>query len=154
MKVYKLHEKQQLPISIEAAWDFLSNPENLKVITPDNLGFKITSDLPEDGMYAGQLITYTVTPLFGIPMTWVTEITHVEHPKYFVDEQRFGPYSMWHHEHHIKEIPGGIEMTDIIHYVVPLGILGRLVHPFLVRPQLRKIFNYRRKVLTEKFGVL
>jgi len=151
MKIYTLHTKQNLPISLEEAWDFLSNPKNLKIITPDYMGFKTLSgdDRP---MFAGQIIQYIVTPVFGIPTKWVTEITHVVEQKYFVDEQRFGPYDLWHHKHFLKAIPGGVEMEDIVDYKVPMGILGQLVHPFLVKPKLKEIFHYRRMKLIELFG--
>ncbi len=151
MKIYTLHTKQKLPISLEEAWEFLSNPKNLKVITPDYMGFKTLSgdDRP---MFAGQIIQYIVTPVMGIPMKWVTEITHVQDKKYFVDEQRFGPYSLWHHKHFLKEIPGGVEMEDIVDYKVPIGILGQMVHPFLVKPKLKEIFDFRRQKLIALFG--
>ena len=151
MKIYTLHSKQNLPISLDEAWEFLSNPKNLKVITPDYMGFKTLSgdDRP---MFAGQIIQYIVTPVMGIPMKWVTEITHVQDKKYFVDEQRFGPYALWHHKHFLKEISGGVEMEDIVDYKVPMGILGQMVHPFLVKPKLKEIFDFRRQKLIELFG--
>lgn len=151
MKIYTLHTKQNLPVSLDEAWKFLSNPKNLKIITPDYMGFKTLSGDERD-MFAGQIIQYIVTPVFGIPMKWVTEITHVVDKKYFVDEQRFGPYALWHHKHFLKEIPGGVEMEDIVDYKVPMGILGQLVHPFLVKPKLEEIFTYRRQKLVELFG--
>lgn len=151
MKIYTLHTKQNLPISLDQAWDFLSNPKNLKTITPDYMGFKTLSG-DEKEMFAGQIIQYIVTPIFGIPMKWVTEITHVANKNYFVDEQRFGPYALWHHKHFLKEIPGGVEIEDIVHYKVPMGILGQLVHPFLVAPKLKQIFDYRSAKLIEVFG--
>ncbi len=151
MKIYTLHTKQNLPISLDEAWEFLSNPKNLKVITPDYMGFKTLSG-DEKEMFAGQIIQYIVTPVMGIPMKWVTEITHVADKKYFVDEQRFGPYALWHHKHFLKEIPGGVEMEDIVDYKVPMGILGQIVHPFLVKPKLDEIFTYRRQKLIELFG--
>ncbi|MHA7057146.1 SRPBCC family protein [Aquimarina sp. M1] len=151
MKIYTLRAKQNLPISLQEAWDFLSDPKNLKIITPDYMGFEIVSGA-DRAMYAGQLIQYIVTPVAGIKTKWVTEITHVVDKRYFVDEQRFGPYALWHHKHFIKEIPGGVEMEDIIDYKVPFGILGQLVHPFLVKPKLKEIFNYREKKLLELFG--
>ena len=151
MKIYTLHSKQNLPISIDKAWEFLSNPRNLKIITPYYMGFKTLSG-DEKEMFAGQIIQYIVTPVFGIPMKWVTEITHVVDKKYFVDEQRFGPYDLWHHKHFLKEIPNGVEMEDIVDYKVPMGILGQLVHPFLVKPKLKEIFDHRREKLIELFG--
>lgn len=151
MSLYSLHATQKLPISLEEAWEFLSNPANLKVITPEYMTFKIISGADRP-MYAGQIIEYIVTPLLGIKTSWVTEITHVEPLKYFVDEQRFGPYALWQHKHFIKEIKGGVEMEDLVHYKVPFGFLGKLVHPFLVKPKLQEIFNYRTKALEDKFG--
>lgn len=151
MKIYTLHSKQNLPISLDEAWEFLSNPKNLKTITPDYMGFKTLSG-DDKPMFAGQIIQYIVTPVLGIPMKWVTEITHVQDQKYFVDEQRFGPYALWHHKHFLKEIPGGVEMEDIVDYKVPMGILGQLVHPFVVKPKLKEIFDYRQQKLIELFG--
>ena len=151
MKIYTLHTKQKLPISIQEAWDFLSNPKNLEVITPDAMGFKTISG-DDRAIFPGQIIQYTVKPLLGIPLKWVTEITHVVEGKYFVDEQRFGPYALWHHKHFLKEIPGGVEMEDIVDYKIPMGILGQLVHPFLVKPKLTEIFEYRSKKLIQLFG--
>lgn len=113
------------------------------------MGFIITSE-SEDKMYSGQIITYTVKPLLGIPMTWVTEITHVETNRFFVDEQRFGPYSFWHHKHFFESVEGGVQMTDLIHYALPLGFIGRLFHP-MIKKQLNKIFSYRNDVITRLF---
>jgi len=151
MKIYTLHKKQKLPITVDQAWEFLSSPKNLKTITPDYMGFYILSGADRP-MFSGQIIQYIVTPVLGIKTKWVTEITHVKDHEYFVDEQRFGPYALWHHKHFIKEIPGGVEMEDIIDYKVPMGILGQLVHPILVKPKLEEIFNYRTKKLEELFG--
>lgn len=151
MKIYTLHTKQNLPITLEEAWHFLSDPKNLKTITPDYMGFNILSGADRE-MYPGQIIQYIVTPILGIPTKWVTEITHVVDRKYFVDEQRFGPYALWHHKHFLKEIPGGVEMEDIVDYKIPLGILGQMVHPILVKPKLKEIFDYRQQKLIELFG--
>ncbi|AWH85750.1 cell division inhibitor [Flavobacterium album] len=149
--LYTLHTKQKLPVSLQEAWDFISDPKNLAVITPDSMGFKTLSG-DDRAMYPGQIIHYIVTPVLGIKLQWVTEITHVVDKSFFVDEQRYGPYSFWHHKHFLKEIPGGVEMEDIVHYKIPMGFLGRLVHPFLVRPKLKEIFAYREKKLIELFG--
>ncbi|RED42896.1 ligand-binding SRPBCC domain-containing protein [Winogradskyella eximia] len=151
MKIYTLHKKQNLPISVDQAWEFLSNPRNLKTITPDYMGFNILSGADRP-MFPGQIIQYIVTPVLGIKTKWVTEITHVKDKEYFVDEQRFGPYALWHHKHFIKEIEGGVEMEDIIDYKVPMGILGQMVHPILVKPKLEEIFNYRTTKLEELYG--
>lgn len=151
MKIYTLHKKQNLKTTVNEAWEFLSSPQNLKTITPDYMGFNILSGADRP-MYAGQIIEYIVTPVLGIKTKWVTEITHVIDKHYFVDEQRFGPYALWHHKHFIKEINGGVEMEDIIHYKVPFGIIGQLVQPILVKPKLEEIFNYRTEKLDALFG--
>ncbi len=151
MKLYTIKSKQNLPISLNEAWDFISDPQNLAVITPDSMGFKTLSG-DERKMFAGQIIHYTITPLLGIKLQWVTEITHVQDKSFFVDEQRYGPYKFWHHKHFLKEIPGGVEMEDIVHYKLPMSILGDLAHPFLVKPKLNEIFEYRQKKLIELFG--
>lgn len=151
-KVYSLQKVQVMPISLQAAWDFFSNPANLQKITPESMGFKVTSVFHGEAMYAGQVIEYKVKPLLGIPLYWMTEITHVSDKKYFVDEQRFGPYSLWHHQHHFKEVPGGIEMTDIVHYKIPFWFLGDIAHTILVKQKLKDIFDYREKVVRTMFG--
>lgn len=151
MKIYTIRAKQRLPITIQQAWEFLSEPKNLKVITPDYMGFNILSGADRP-MFAGQIIQYLVTPVMGIKTKWVTEITHVKEGSYFVDEQRFGPYALWHHKHFIKEIDGGVEMEDIVDYKLPFGIIGRLAHPWLVKPKLKEIFEYRKSKLEALFG--
>lgn len=150
MKIYTLKKTQFLPISAETAWEFLSDPKNLKSITPDYMGFNILSGADRP-MYPGQIIQYIVTPIMGIKTKWVTEITHVRDEMYFVDEQRFGPYALWHHKHFIKNVEGGIEMEDIIDYKIPFGWLGQLMHPILVKPKLEEIFAYRKQKLEEFF---
>ena len=149
--MHQLKSIQRLPIDLKTAWDFFSSPRNLSVITPPEMGFEVQSELPEK-MYPGMFIQYKVRPLFGIPVTWVTEITHVQEGDFFVDEQRVGPYRIWHHQHFFKEIPGGVEMTDIVDYQLPFGFLGDLVHPFLVAPRLKHIFDFRSRKLIELFG--
>jgi ligand-binding SRPBCC domain-containing protein len=149
--MHQLIRKQFVKTDLNTCWDFFSSPSNLKVITPDYMGFDVKTEVPEK-MYEGLIISYTVKPLLGIPMEWVTEITHINEKSFFVDEQRIGPYKMWHHEHHFKEINGGVEMTDIVSYVVPFGILGKLVQPILVQPKLEEIFAYRFKVVDNLFG--
>ena len=150
--VYRLSAKQKLPMSLDEAWAFLSSPKNLKTITPDYMGFEILSK-EETEMYPGQIIQYIVTPVLGIKTHWVTEITHVKDRFYFVDEQRFGPYVLWHHKHFVREISGGVEMEDIIDYKLPFGLIGRLFHPLLVKPKLKEIFSYRKQKLEQLFGV-
>jgi ligand-binding SRPBCC domain-containing protein len=151
MKIYTLECTQRLPIGIDEAWDFFSNPHNLPLITPPSMGFEIRSRVP-DRMYAGMIVTYTVRPLLSVPVTWVTEITHVDEPRMFVDEQRFGPYRFWHHQHHFREIDGGVEATDIVNYAMPLDPAGRFAQRWMVRPQLDRIFDFRRRALVERFG--
>lgn len=153
MKLHRLHAAQRLPISLEEAWAFFSRPENLPLITPPWLNFETTNEVGER-MYAGMIITYRVRPVLGVPLRWVTEITHVDAPHYFVDEQRFGPYRFWHHQHFFRPVPGGVEVEDLVHYALPLGPLGRAAHPLTVQPQLQEIFDFRRTALTERFGVL
>ena len=149
--MHRLTTVQQLPLSLDEAWEFFSSPNNLSRITPPEMGFVIKTDLPEK-MYEGIFITYTVKPLLGIPMTWVTEITHIRNKEFFVDEQRLGPYKIWHHQHFFREIPGGVEMTDIVDYRLPLGWVGLSLNSLFIRKKLNAIFAYRRKRLTELFG--
>ena len=151
MKIYRLTATQALPISTQQAWEFLSDPANLKVITPPSMGFHILSGA-EKKMYPGQIIQYKVSPFPGYTTKWVTEITHVKEGSYFVDEQRFGPYSLWHHKHFINEIDGGVEMEDIIDYKLPLGLLGQIGHPLVVKNQLKTIFKFREEKLRTLFG--
>jgi ligand-binding SRPBCC domain-containing protein len=152
MAVYSIKTTQRIPVSLAEAWDFFSRPDNLKAITPASMDFRITSEHHGEKMYAGQIITYKVKPMAGIPVFWMTEITHVADQQYFVDEQRFGPYSMWHHQHHFKTIEGGVEMTDIVHYKLPLGFLGGIAHALFVRKKLKGIFDYRFQKVEELFG--
>lgn len=152
MAVYSLKRVQHIPVSLEKAWDFFSSPANLQTITPPGMGFRIISRHHGEKMYAGQLIEYKVSPYLGIPLYWMTEITHVEEKKFFVDEQRYGPYALWHHQHHFREITGGVEMTDIVHYKIPLWILGDLAHSLVVRKKLQSIFDHRYKKIEELFG--
>jgi len=151
MMVNKLSYSQKLPISLDDAWDFLSSPNNLKVITPESMNFKII-DWDKKKAYPGQIIQYTVTPIFGIKINWVTEITQVKRNSYFVDEQRFGPYYFWHHKHFIKEIDNGILMDDIIHYKIPFGFIGKILNKVYILNKLDKIFKYRENKLNEIFG--
>jgi len=151
-KVYTIHTEQFIPISLTEAWDFFSSPANLAKITPAKMGFNIISKFHGEKMYPGQVIEYIVKPVLGIPMYWMTEITHVEEGKYFVDEQRFGPYSMWHHQHHFREVEGGVEMTDIVHYKLPLGFLGDIAQVLFVKNQLKEIFDYRYETVERLFS--
>jgi ligand-binding SRPBCC domain-containing protein len=153
MAIYKLEKTQVLPIGLDEAWNFFSSPKNLKNITPDYMGFKILSDLGDGKMYPGQIIRYIVKPILGIPLHWTTEITHVIDKQYFVDEQRFGPYSFWHHQHWFKQTNEGLEMKDIVHYKLPMWILGDVANSLFVKKQLNDIFDYRERVVAEYFGI-
>ena len=152
MSTFSLKTVQLIPVDIDTAWDFFSNPANLQAITPKNLGFKILSKHHGDKMYPGQIIEYKVSPVLGIPMYWMTEITHVKDKAFFVDEQRFGPYQLWHHQHHFKTVEGGVEMTDIVHYRNPLGFLGNIANTLFIKAQLKQIFEFRFKVVEDLFG--
>ena len=151
-KVYNLKKVQVLPTTLERAWDFFSLPENLKTITAPHPGFQILSEKFGEKMFAGQLIEYTVKPLLGIPIYWMTEITQVEPLKFFIDEQRYGTYSFWHHQHHFKQVDGGVEMTDIVHYKIHFWFLGDIVNTILVKSELEKIFNFRKELTDRTFG--
>lgn len=142
-----------MPISLEQAWDFFSSPLNLAKITPEEMAFKVTSSInPIDKMYAGMIITYKVSPVAGIKLNWMTEITQVEELRYFIDEQRFGPYQFWHHQHHFKSIPGGVEMTDVLTYGMPLAFLGTIANSLFVANKLQQIFKYRKEKVDALFG--
>lgn len=151
MKLYRLSVSQRIPVEIAEAWAFFSQPTNLARITPPSLSFEITGDTPEK-MYAGLIISYRVRPLWGIPQTWVSEISQVNEPHFFVDEQLAGPYRVWHHQHRFIEESDGTRVEDIVHYALPMGVLGRAIHPLLVRPKLREIFTYREAAITSLFG--
>ncbi len=151
MILESLQSRCLLPVSITEAWDFFSDPRNLRRITPPSLGIRITSDLPPR-MHPGMLVTYTITPVFAIPVRWVTEITHVREPSLFVDEQRFGPYRFWHHQHHFREADGGTLVEDMVHYALPFGPAGRILGGPFVRRQLSGIFAFRTRFLEETFA--
>jgi ligand-binding SRPBCC domain-containing protein len=151
MATYRLETSQEINASMTEVWDFISSPRNLKHITPQHMGFEIlTPNLPEK-MYPGMMIEYIVKPLFGIPMNWLTEITHVKELDYFVDEQRSGPYTMWHHQHKIEKIESGVLMTDIVHYIPPMGFIGSIANAIVIKNQLKQIFDYRTTAVDKKF---
>jgi ligand-binding SRPBCC domain-containing protein len=152
MPTFTLKTIQRIPTDLENAWSFFSDPANLQAITPPKLGFTILSD-PYSEIYPGQIIEYKVRPVLGIPIYWLTEITHVQDKIYFVDEQRFGPYQLWQHQHHFSMIDGGVKMTDIIHYRNPLGFLGNMANRLFVEKQLRRIFEFRFGKIQELFGL-
>jgi ligand-binding SRPBCC domain-containing protein len=152
MGSYQLIKEQKIPAELQEVWDFISVPANLKKITPSYMGFDITSkNLPEK-MHEGMIISYNVKPILGINTLWVTEITHMKENNYFVDEQRVGPYKMWHHEHYIEAIKGGVLMKDMVSYQPPLGFLGSLANTLFIKNQLEKIFTYRTVAMEQLFG--
>ena len=152
MAAHSIKTAQKIPVSLKDAWNFFSSPANLQAITPGNMGFKIISKHHGEKMYTGQVIEYKVSPILNIPMYWMTEITHVEELKYFIDVQRKGPYGLWHHQHHFKEIEGGVEMIDIVHYKNQFGFIGEIANSLFVKHQLKKIFEYRFCKVEELFG--
>ena len=147
--MYQLYREQKLNCSVQELWEFISSPRNLQDVTPDGMGFKITSAHLPEKMYPGMMVAYLVAPFMGIKMKWVTEITHVEDQHFFIDEQRIGPYSLWHHEHRIHATDDGGVMSDLVCYVLPFGFLGRWVHALFIRKKLEAIFDFREKMLAE-----
>ena len=152
MAFYQLKTEQKIPATIDQIWDFISSPENLKNITPHHMGFEITNDMSGKKMYPGMIITYKVSPLLGIKLDWMTEITQVEDKKFFVDEQRIGPYKMWHHQHIIEPIENGVLMKDIVTYQPPFGFIGAIANQLIIKNQLKEIFDYRFKAVEIYFG--
>ena len=153
MAFYQFIEEQKIPASIDDVWEFISSPGNLKEITPDYMGFDITSkDLPEK-MYQGMIISYKVSPLLGLKTTWVTEITHVRDKEYFVDEQRVGPYKIWHHQHIIEPFENGVLMKDVVSYVPPFGFIGAIGNMMIIKNKLKEIFSYRKMAVEKRFGI-
>ena len=149
MGIYRLKREQFLPVDLSALWDFISDPGNLAKITPGNMKFRITTpDLPSE-IYPGMMVSYRVSPFPGFRVTWVTEITHVTEGRFFVDEQRKGPYRLWHHEHRLRPVNGGTEMEDVVTYIPPMGILGSIANFLVIEKKLRAIFDYRETKLRE-----
>ena len=148
--MYQLKRQQLVKTDMATCWDFFSSPGNLQKITPKYMGFDVLTEVPEK-MYEGLMIEYRVRPLLGIPMNWITEITHVKEHQFFVDEQRKGPYRIWHHEHHFETVDNGVLMSDIVSYELPYGILGKIAHPILVQGKLNEIFDVRFSIVEEIF---
>ena len=153
MGFYQFERAQKINASKQEVWDFISSPSNLKKITPPDMGFDITSDNSSEKMYEGMIISYIVKPIFNIKTKWVTEITHIKEGHFFIDEQRMGPYKMWHHQHFIEDIPGGVLMKDIVSYIPPLGILGAIANQFIIKNKLEEIFAFRKQALDSKYGM-
>ena len=150
MKIYHLHREQFLPIGLQECWSFFSDPSNLETITPPRMKFAI-QHLSGKGIYAGQLIRYRIAIFPFYRVNWLTEITAVKKEEYFIDDQRIGPYALWHHYHHFREVENGVLMTDEVTYALPLGWLGQWAHALLIGRELNTIFEYRRQVLNTRF---
>ncbi|RME92078.1 MAG: hypothetical protein D6772_17365 [Bacteroidetes bacterium] len=141
-----------VPRPLPEVWDFFSRPQNLEKMTPKEVSFHILSPDADQEMYPGMIIQYTIAPLLGIPMHWVTEITQVKPQEFFIDDQRVGPYGLWHHQHHFRAVDGGTEMKDILHYQVPFGPLGSLANALFVERMVDQIFHYREEAAAQVFG--
>lgn len=152
MSSHTIKTVQQIPATLTQVWNFFSDPANLQRITPSSMGFEVISKHHGQKVYPGQIIEYKVKPLLGISLYWMTEITQVMDKEYFLDQQRFGPYRFWHHQHHFKQIEGGVEMTDIVHYKIRFGILGEIINTMIVRKKLKEVFEYRIQMVEEIFG--
>lgn len=152
MAFYQFEKEQKINASIDELWDFISSPKNLKEITPAYMGFDIISKNNSEKMYAGMIISYVVRPLMNLKTIWVTEITQVKDKEYFVDEQRVGPYKIWHHQHILIPVKDGVLMRDIISYQPPFGILGKIANKLVIKKKLNEIFDYRFIALQNKFG--
>jgi ligand-binding SRPBCC domain-containing protein len=148
MKLFRIERRQRLAADLPQAWRFFADPANLRTITPPWLDFTLTCEVPAD-IYAGLIITYRIRPLAGMRCTWVSEITQVRAPHYFVDEQRSGPYRFWHHQHHLQALDNGCAVEDIVHYGLPLGVIGEAVHALWVRRKLDEIFRFRYHALSQ-----
>jgi ligand-binding SRPBCC domain-containing protein len=150
--LHTIQRKQLIKSDLHSLWSFISSPLNLALITPGSMQFEVINSEHSEKMYAGQIIEYYVTPFAGFRTHWVTEITHITEYEYFADEQRIGPYKLWHHQHFIKKVEGGLEMTDIVHYKVPFGFIGIIINNLFIRNKLKGIFDYRFKKFEEMFN--
>ncbi len=151
INLHQIRTRQRLPVDLKTAWGFFSNPRNLSKITPEALDFRVMND-PPPRIRKGAVIAYRIRPLLNIPVRWTTEITCVAKPHLFIDVQRRGPYRLWHHQHRFRDIDGGVEVEDVVHYALPLDLPGELIHRFIVRPRLEQIFAYRERVLERRYG--
>tara|TARA_B110000263_G_scaffold195326_1_gene173683 strand:- start:81 stop:578 length:498 start_codon:yes stop_codon:yes gene_type:complete len=152
--LYTLYAKQTVAKEIDLLWDFFRKPRNLNKLTPEDVQFKIISGESDD-FYEGKIISYKIKPFKLVALNWVTEISQVKEGSYFIDNQIFGPYKMWHHEHHFKRNDNGTtEIIDKVKYKVPFYILGRLIHKIFIRRKLFKIFMFRQKKINELFNNL
>jgi len=152
MQVKEKRWEQFIPQPLDKVWSFFSRPENLNSMTPETVSFEILSDVAGVEMFPGMIVRYRISPFAGIKMRWVTEITHIGEGKYFIDEQRFGPYAFWHHLHWFEPQGEGVLMKDILHYKVPYGPLGGVVNFILVEPKIEEIFRFRKEAVEKVFG--
>jgi len=153
LKTYRIEFTQEIPVSLDTAWDFFSSPLNLAEITPKDMTFDVTTpNMANTKMYPGLIITYKVSPLLGIKLNWMTEITHVKDKEYFIDEQRFGPFAFWHHQHHFLGTENGVLMKDLLHYGIGWGPIGLLANSLVVENKIKGIFDFRYKKVEEIFG--
>lgn len=152
MGVFQFIRTQKVNASIDELWTFISAPHNLKEITPEYMGFDITTTNLPKKMYAGMMISYKVSPLMGFKMNWLTEITQVKEKEFFIDEQRSGPYKLWHHQHQLIPIKNGVLMRDIITYIPPFGILGVIANKWIINRKLIEIFDFRKQQIESIFG--
>ena len=152
MSFTQIHREQLVKTDINTLWEFMSSPKNLETITPESMMFKITSKNKDEKMYPGMIITYIVSPLLKIKLTWMTEITQVKEKSFFIDEQRLGPYTMWHHQHIFKQTEEGILMKDIITYIPPFGIIGKIANFLFIKNKVNQIFDYRNKKIDSLFN--
>ena len=153
MAFYQFSVEQHVDAGIDEVWEFISSPSNLKKITPKKMGFKISSKDQKVKMYPGMIITYKVSPILGIEMNWMTEITQVKKMDYFIDEQRVGPYKMWHHEHKLIPQKKGVKMLDLITYIPPLGFIGAIANTLIIKSKLKEIFDYRTTAVNKEFNI-
>ena len=149
--LHSLSREQILPIALAEAWDFFSSPRNLHSMIPPDQGFRIV-DCPPEKMHEGQIISYKVNILPALWVPWISEIKAVEEGRAFIDEQRFGPYKFWHHRHLFEDVVSGVKITDLVHYIMPLGPLGAIAHALFARRKLEQIFDFRREVLERRFA--
>jgi ligand-binding SRPBCC domain-containing protein len=149
--IHVINSEQELPITMDEAWEFFSTPKNLEKLTPKNLQFKILT-CSHDTMVEGQIISYKIRLMPLVWMNWVTEITNIKDKEYFIDDQRSGPYKIWHHRHTFTETKNGVLMQDQVHYLLPFGFIGKIVHALFVKAQLKRIFEFRTEMLAEHFG--
>ncbi len=152
MSIYRIESSQELPITLDEAWEFFSNPNNLEYITPSRNNFEI-SNSAENFMYPGQIITYSMYPFFFWKTQWVCEITHVKEKEYFIDVQSMGPFKYWHHKHSFKEIEGGkgVIVEDVLYYKLPFGFIGKIAHALFIGKRIDKVFQFRREQLKKIF---